>query len=718
MPGRTRSLLFTALALVCVAFTCEASAQQRKVISLNGIWQVAEGSNKTKPEKFNHKAAVPGLLDTAEPKFVGVGRTDRGGSREAFWYRRTFTIDGDVPQSARLKICKAKYGSVVWLNGQKAGENIMNFTPGIYDVTKLLKGNGQENEIVVRVGASQNSTLNKSVNGADYEKSWYLPGIYDDVELILANAPYIVRVQVMPRIERHSIRVVAWIRNPLDQTLKSTVRFQVKPYKKDTVVADVETQPQGFPPGHTIQVGVNLFINDCKLWSPDSPNLYTLFTGTKGDSLQTRFGMREFHFDASTKAPILNGKPIALLGTNVCFLRFTEDPTRGNKPWEEAWVRRLIRQFKSMNWNICRYCIGLPPRMWYRIADEEGILIQDEYPIWTMRGRHPSTKEMLIAEFTAWLQEHWNYPCIIIWDAQNETPERSVPQTGQALSVVRHIDLSDRPWDNGWGNPHRPTDPLEIHTYRGFKAIKTGVPRGVISRMPVRILGGYALGQRGNPTEGPVIALTRPDRYTIGKKGYPIIMNEYGWLWLRRDGSAAKVTQGYNKMPRAERFEFYARRLAALTEIYRVRKYPALMHFCGLGHSHPECTTSDNFTDLETLNFEPNFEKYVKPAFAPVGLCIAKYKDVYRPAEEVDIPVVVINDTTDKWSGPVEIAIVRGKEILDSKTAKATVQALDRVKVSSKLNIPKQPGDYEIRAEILGANGSRVRSLRQFKVAE
>ena len=35
-----------------------------------------------------------------------------------------------------------------------------------------------------------------------------------------------------------------------------------------------------------------------------------------------------------------------------------------------------------MHWNALRYCIGFPPEMWYRIADEEGILIQDEFPIW------------------------------------------------------------------------------------------------------------------------------------------------------------------------------------------------------------------------------------------------------------------------------------------------------------------------------------------------
>ena len=57
-------------------------------------------------------------------------------------------------------------------------------------------------------------------------------------------------------------------------------------------------------------------------------------------------------------------------------------PNRAALPWNEDWVRLLHRRFKDMQWNSLRYCIGLAPEAWYRIADEEGILIQDEFPIW------------------------------------------------------------------------------------------------------------------------------------------------------------------------------------------------------------------------------------------------------------------------------------------------------------------------------------------------
>ena len=129
-------------------------------------------------------------------------------------------------------------------------------------------------------------------------------------------------------------------------------------------------------------VEVRLPIRHCRLWSPEDPFLYELETSTGADTLRTRFGMREFRLDHETGRAMLNGRPYFLRGSNVTLYRFFEDPQCADRPWREDWVRRLHRAFKGMHWNALRYCIGFPPESWYRIADEEGMLIQDEFPIW------------------------------------------------------------------------------------------------------------------------------------------------------------------------------------------------------------------------------------------------------------------------------------------------------------------------------------------------
>ena len=92
----------------------------RQVVVLDGTWQIAEGSMAEAPKAFDRKAPVPGLADMAVPAFEGVGcRWQKADPRrEAFWYRRTFTLDGAVPAVAMLKIHKACYGTRVYLNGQ------------------------------------------------------------------------------------------------------------------------------------------------------------------------------------------------------------------------------------------------------------------------------------------------------------------------------------------------------------------------------------------------------------------------------------------------------------------------------------------------------------------------------------------------------------------------------------------------------------------------
>ncbi len=70
--------------------------------------------------------------------------------------------------------------------------------------------------------------------------------------------------------------------------------------------------------------------------------------------------------------------------------------------------------------------------------------------------------EKIAPEYVEWMRERWNHPCVVIWDAQNES---NTAETGKALNTVRHMDLSNRPWDNGWAEPQSLTDCVEAHPY-------------------------------------------------------------------------------------------------------------------------------------------------------------------------------------------------------------------------------------------------------------
>ncbi len=197
----------------------------RAAISLDGPWQIAEGTMNVAPPQFDHSVPVPGLVDEARPPFAEVGQ--KSAKREAFWYRRVFQVKGEVPAVALLKIHKAAYGSRVFLNGVPLGEHLYSFMPGYFDAKPALRGNRAVNELVVRVGASREAVPLTVASGFDFEKIRYIPGIFDSVELILSGTPYIVRVQVAPEIGSQTIRVQAVVRNAGPQT-RAQLRFQVR----------------------------------------------------------------------------------------------------------------------------------------------------------------------------------------------------------------------------------------------------------------------------------------------------------------------------------------------------------------------------------------------------------------------------------------------------------------------------------------------------------
>jgi hypothetical protein len=285
---------------------------------------------------------------------------------------------------------------------------------------------------------------------------------------------------------------------------------------------------------------------------------------------------------------------------------------------------------------------------------------------------------------------------VVIWDAQNES--RKTEETGRAIQRVRGLDLSNRPWDNGWGPVQAPGDAYESHPY--------------LFSNPNFKLSGLA-GVSGRPGGNP----------TPNKNTNAIILNEYGWLWLNRDGTPTTLTrQVYQNLlgtnsTAAERRHLYARCLAALTEFWRARRACAgVLHFCGLGYSRPDGQTSDHFIDLEQLTYEPEFFRTVRDAFAPVGLMIDEWADDLPAGQRREVPVVVINDLYEPWEGQVRFRLLRGNEVLDELSVAHVAEPLGSHRMTFACTLPSEPGSYQFEAALVKRNAEPVRSLRDFEV--
>ncbi|MBN1816484.1 MAG: hypothetical protein JW828_03935 [Sedimentisphaerales bacterium] len=703
------------IACVCLMFFCVCSvgrsvlrpAGPRQVISLDGPWQIAEGTLETMPESFKHTVPVPGLVDMAEPAFVDVGKKNQ--RRQAFWYRRTFTVGCVIPEVALLKFHKARYGTKVWLNGKPVGEHLPCFTPAYMNIKEHLKGNGAENILIVRVGAYRDMLPDGYPTGWDFEKYKYIPGIYDSVELILTGGPYVETMQTAPDIAAGSVRVRTELL-PLASTDSCTVQYEVHEARSQKLVGAVKSDGISLQAGRKKELDTVIPIGNVHLWSPEDPFLYELKIKTGGDAVKVRFGMRQFHFDPKTKQAMLNGKPYFMRGTNVCIYRFFEDDLRSDRPWREEWVRRLHEKFKSMHWNSIRYCIGFPPEIWYDIADEAGFLIQDEFPVWLLSSAPEKPRaEILIPQYIDWMKKRWNHPCVVIWDAQNESV---TPETAKVINAVRGLDLSDRPWENGWETPQRDTDPRESHPYLFIKTWQGNEPFRLENMTHVSGRPGVQSNQK--------------------RDDVPILINEYAWLWLNRDGTPTTLTKEIYKnffgpwSSTNQRRERYARYLAALTEFWRChRECAGVLHFCGLGYSRsgllerPEGgATSDHFVDLEKLVFEPYFEEYVKESFHPVGVMLNFWAQEVPAGISKTFEIYVINDLYEDWSGLLRLHIMKENQMISIRTTPLKVASLGREIVQMTETLPAEPGEYTIIAEIQDETGRQVRSLRDVKMTE
>ena len=270
-------------------------------------------------------------------------------------------------------------------------------------------------------------------------------------------------VQVAPDLGRSVARIETMVENFGDATLDVTLTQSIAGSDRPRRLLPGLRQDAGHPhAGDSARQRPSL---DAR----DPYPLYARHRDRRRLDAVTRFGMRDFRFDTATKRAYLNGKVFFFRGSNINLHRFFEDPECGNLPWDEAWVRKLLAEIpKQMHWNASGCASGLCRGNWLDIADEAGLLLQYEYPIWT--GRDPKLwhaawdRRTLISEYQEFLRDNWNHP--EHGPLGRRQRDRFAADSRSGDSVGAHqADKSNRAWENGYTLPSGPDDPVEDHPY-------------------------------------------------------------------------------------------------------------------------------------------------------------------------------------------------------------------------------------------------------------
>ncbi|MDP3180311.1 MAG: glycoside hydrolase family 2 TIM barrel-domain containing protein, partial [Bacteroidota bacterium] len=388
------------------------------------------------------------------------------------WYRKSVFIPKELNgKDGMITIKKSQYVTQVYVNGLDMGTSMACYTPVEFPITKALKY-GVENEILIKVG-DRVWLPSEAAGGTDKEKEHYLPGIWDDVLLSFTGNVRVTHLLVLPSVANKKVTVKAQIRNfkPSQifygDAMSDSVTLEVSIAEK--LSGKIEATKSGrfaAKRDNNTEVVLEIPLSKFTNWTPDQPFLYvakaTLKTDNEtSDETSKQFGMRDF--TRKGKFFYLNGEKIILRGTNVTLQRFFEDPDCSNLVWDKEWVKRLLVEYpKKLNWNMMRICVGIAPDFWYDIADEYGLLFQNEWLYWQNHG----WDEQIRKEYTDWVWTDGNHPSIAIWDAINENWDDYIGNV--LIPDLKKLDPT-RIWDAGYmtGDQMVLDEMDEPHPYQG-----------------------------------------------------------------------------------------------------------------------------------------------------------------------------------------------------------------------------------------------------------
>ena len=711
----------------------------RTTISLNGEWDFDQTELAFPARKYTRKIPVPGLVHLARPKISqyekffkkpdGVELVEQFNFLERDytpmynWYKRKVFIDEKFKdEQLFLTIKKSQYVTRVFVNRHEVGASMECYTPMDFNITSAVKY-GSDNEILIQVG-DRAWLPSEAAGGTDKEKVHYLPGIWDDVFITATGKMRVDKVLFLPSLAKGLVTVKTLVRSLYPPQMlygdkmkdSCKIEYCVKEKTTGRIVGKKMIEGEAKRDNRTY-FETSISLDNPKAWTPDSPFLYEGEVSVYDqdelvDRYSVNFGMRDF--SRKGKFFTLNGDKFYLRGSNITLQRFFEDPDCQALAWDREWVKKLMVDLpKSIDWNAMRICVGIVPDFWYDLCDEYGIVLQNEWLYWQNHG----WDEQVRKEYTNWVWSDGNHPSIVIWDAINENWDSYIGNT--LIPKLKELDPT-RIWDAGYMTSDQmgTNDEMdEPHPYRALTLMHSSELNDYFKNNP------YNLGALHENWVG---------FSSILDAGVPQLVNEYGWIWLWRDGRPSKLTLnnynyylGENATPEQCR-ELQAYWLELETEWLRSeRSVGGILAFCHLTNNYG--FTGDWFiNDIKDLEPSPAF-RWFKHCFAPSAVFIdladrryTKHLEPLKPGSDLVFNLVGVNDLNKESSGKVLLKLLDEKgTIISTQEESIVIEPFGKRLQPCLLKLPSKSGGYLLIAEYHEKGRAKpVLSRRYLKVGD
>ena len=479
-------------------------------------WVIQRPGTETMPKQGWANVVIP------KNEFI-----DGKGEKANVWFRTQIQKAVKPGQRAVIVVRAALYAPTVFVDGRAVESWLNGWTPHEVDVTRYFS-DGRSHELAIlchdRTVTNDGGFVPPKNSGEDAlrGKVIFPIGGYKDMTGILR--PVELRVEPATHLVTDDLSIVTSVRKG---TL--SVSGVASGGNKVRLIVTTADGDRGLvregaidSEGHWSCVEA---MKEPKLWSPEHPYLYGLTVqlldkgGRVVDSFDRRFGFREIW----TSGPdfVLNGIKRHLLATSTWpVTEFLDRDT----------IRQRIRAVKRSGDNAFRLHIGPWQEEVAEIADEEGLMIVDEAPVYTDGAgfyayQNPVFWQNYRDVVTGIIRRDRNHPSVVMWSLGNEILfmgnlkyDADLPKKqGELSRYVKKLD------------PTRPTTyEADLDPDGAFDVIGLHYPHELPYQYAYPVITDWLGTGKETDAAGGMLGTTSNE--FVWKRDKPLYIGEYLWV--------------------------------------------------------------------------------------------------------------------------------------------------------------------------------------------
>ena len=428
-----------------------ASAQPRVIQNFDAGWKFFPGDEPAAKDPGYNDSGWRSLdlphdwsIEGAFSEQNATGQQEGGLPAGTGWYRKTFMMPHRPDNKVFVEFDGIYRNSEVWINGHYLGRRPNGYISFRYDLTPWLQSGTHSNVLAVRVDNSQQP-----------DSRWYSgAGIYRHVWLVRTHliavdhwGTFVSTPEVS--IGHAKVHLQTMLRNDGDRP--ATVKIETRIYDASGRMVAAKDSVGVVLKDSLTEIGQDLDIQAPRLWSPEHPYLYKVYTtivgedARVGDRYSTPMGIRYFRWDTQ-QGFLLNGKPLKILG--VCM---HHDLGALGAAVNTRAMQRQLEILKAMGCNGIRTSHNPPAPEWLDLCDRMGFIVMDEaFDMW----RKKKNKYDYSKDFPEWhardledqVRRDRNHPSVFMWSIGNEIREQfdssGIAIARELAGIIRSLDTT------------------------------------------------------------------------------------------------------------------------------------------------------------------------------------------------------------------------------------------------------------------------------------